>query len=139
VFNFDPGVLCAGKPRHWSECDRIVHTFPGFGFVPVQVIDPGPSVALADVFDHGMACAKCSFYQPKDLTAASLLEGKNNLLRMRQEIPLDESEIAALEDGTSALESLLGRLANVPTPVDPTPLELRGEPLVQIQIQANED
>ncbi len=55
------------------------------------------------------------------------------VLRLRHEIPLGESEIAALDDGVSALESLLGRLANVPTPAGPTPLELRGESLVQIQ------
>jgi hypothetical protein len=34
-----------------------------------------------------MACAKCSFYLPQESTAAALLEGKSNLLRMRQEIP----------------------------------------------------
>jgi hypothetical protein len=52
-----------------------------------------------------MACVKCSFYQPKDSISPALLEGKNNLLRMRQEIPLGESEIAGLDDGISALES----------------------------------
>jgi integrase len=104
--------------------------------------DLGHGYCTYDFFDqcpHRMACAKCSFYQPKDSTAAFLLEGKNNLLRMRHEIPLGESEIAALDDGVSALESLLGRLANVPTPAGPTPLELCGEPLVQIQLQAKED
>lgn len=98
--------------------------------------DLGHGYCTYDFFDqcpHRMACAKCSFYQPKDATAAFLLEGKNNLLRMRQEIPLGESEIAALEDGVSALESLLSRLANVPTPAGPTPLQLRGDSLVQIE------
>jgi integrase/recombinase XerD len=68
-----------------------------------------------------------------------LLEGKNNLLRMRQEIPLGESEIAALDDGVSALESLLSRLAYIPTPAGPTPLQLRSDPLVQIQLEASND
>jgi hypothetical protein len=45
-------------------------------------------------------------------------------MRMRQEIPLNESELAALDDGLSALESLLKRLSNVPTPAGPTPLQL---------------
>ena len=58
---------------------------------------------------------------------------------MRQEIPLGESEIAALDDGVSALESLLNRLANVPTPAGPTPLQLRGDSLVQIQLKASDD
>jgi hypothetical protein len=69
----------------------------------------------------------------KSSTASALLEGKSNLMRMRQEIPLNESESAALDDGLSALESLLSRLANIPTPAGPTPLQLRGAALVQIE------
>lgn len=79
-----------------------------------------------------MACAKCSFYLPKESTAAALLEGKSNLLRMRQEIPLTDAEIAALDDGVSALESLLSRLENIPTPSGKTPLQIREQSLVQI-------
>jgi hypothetical protein len=89
-----------------------------------------------DFFDqcpHRMACAKCSFYMPKGSTMAALLEGKNNLLRMRQEIPLSDAELAALDDGVSALESLLSRLTDVPTPAGPTPLQLRDTPLIQIE------
>jgi hypothetical protein len=48
-------------------------------------------------------------------------------------------EIAALDDGISALQSPLSRLANVPTPAGPTPLQLQGESLVQIQLEANDD
>jgi hypothetical protein len=81
-----------------------------------------------------MACAKCSFYLPKESTAAALLEGKSNLLRMRQEIPLSEAELAALDDGVSALESLPSRLADVPTPAGQTPVQLRAESLVQIDV-----
>jgi integrase len=112
------------------------------GNTPWKYYDLGYGYCTYDFFDqcpHRMACAKCSFYQPKDSTAAFLLEGKNNLLRMRQEIPLGESEIAALDDGISALQSLLGRLANVPTPAGPTPLQLRGDSLVQIQLEASDD
>jgi integrase len=97
--------------------------------------DLGHGYCTYDFFDqcpHRMACAKCSFYIPKESTAAALLEGKSNLLRMRQEIPLSEAELAALDDGVTALESLLSRLANVPTPAGPTPIQLRGESLVQI-------
>ena len=82
---------------------------------------------------HRMACAKCSFYTAKGSTMAALLEGKNNLLRMRQEIPLSDAELAALDDGVSALESLLSRLADVPTPAGPTPLQLRDTALIQIE------
>jgi integrase len=89
------------------------------GDTPWKYYDLGHGYCTYDFFDqcpHRMACAKCSFYQPKNSTAPALVEGKNNLLRMRQEIPLGESEIAALDDGVSALESLLRRLADVPTP-----------------------
>jgi hypothetical protein len=79
-----------------------------------------------------MACAKCSFYLPKESAAATLLAGKRNLLRMRQEIPLTDSEIAALDDGVSALQSLLNRLADIPTPSGKTPLQIREQSLLQI-------
>jgi integrase len=98
--------------------------------------DLGHGYCTYDFFDqcpHRMACAKCSFYMPKGSTMAALLEGKNNLLRMRQEIPLSDAELAALDDGVSALESLLSRLADVPTPAGPTPLQLRDTALVQIE------
>ena len=97
--------------------------------------DLGHGYCTYDFFDqcpHRMACAKCSFYIPKESTAAALLEGKTNLLRMRQEIPLSDAELAALDDGVSALESLLSRLADVPTPAGQTPVQLRAESLVQI-------
>jgi hypothetical protein len=82
------------------------------------------AVAMAEIVElpRRMACAKCSFYLPKESTAAALLEGKSNLLRMRQEIPLTEAEIAALDDGVYALESPSGK----------TPLQIRDESLVQI-------
>jgi len=71
-----------------------------------------------------MACAKCAFYLPKGATAAVLLEGRGNLVRMRQEIPLSEEERAAVDEGIAAHEGLLAKLADVPTPAGPTPREL---------------
>src|SRR5260221_3726239 len=93
-----------------------------------KVYDFGHGYFTYDFFDqcpHRIACAECSFYVPKGSTMAALLAVKNNLLRMRQEIPLSDAELAALDDGVSALESLLSRLADVPTPAGPTPLQLR--------------
>jgi len=84
-----------------------------------------------------MACAKCSFYLPKESTAAALLEGKSNLLRMRQEVPLTDAEMAGVDDGVSALESLLSRLENIPTPSGKTPLQIREQRLVQISAPNN--
>jgi integrase len=103
---------------------------------PWKFYDLGHGYCSYDFFEqcpHRMACAKCSFYLPKESTAAALLEGKSNLLRMRQEIPLTDAEIAALDDGVSALESLLSRLENIPTPSGKTPPQIREQSLVQIE------
>jgi hypothetical protein len=80
-----------------------------------------------------MACAKCPYYRIKGSMEAQILEGKQNLLRMRQEIPLRDEELAAVEDGLSAFEKLLGTLADVPTPAGPTPRQLRAVELIQIE------
>ena len=63
-------------------------------------------------------------HRPKGSSRAQLLEGKANLLRLRQDIPLTDDERAAVEDGVEAMERLLVRLAEVPTPDGgPTPRE----------------
>jgi len=56
-----------------------------------------------------------------------LLEAKANLLRMMQEIPLQEEERAAVEDGLNAVEKLYAQLMDVPTPAGPTPRELKND------------
>ncbi len=75
-----------------------------------------------------MACARCDFYTPKDSSKAQLLEAKDNLQRMLAAIPLTDDERAAVDDGQAALDNLLQRLADVPTPAGPTPNQLRAEP-----------
>ena len=60
---------------------------------PWKFYDLGHGYCTYDFFEqcpHRMACAKCDFYMPKDSTAALLLEGKEHLLRLLQEIPLGE-------------------------------------------------
>lgn len=102
---------------------------------PWKYYDLGHGFCSYDFFDqcaHRMACAKCSFYVPKESSAAGLLEGKANLIRMRQQIPLLESERAAIDDGIGALDELLKRLADMPTPAGPTPRQLQEKPLVKI-------
>ena len=97
---------------------------------PWKYYDLGHGYCTYDFFDqcpHRMACAKCSFYAPKDSTQAQLLEAKTNLERMMQEIPLREEERAAVEDGLVAVEKLCARLLDVPTPAGPTPREIEGE------------
>jgi hypothetical protein len=71
-----------------------------------------------------MACARCDFYLPKDSTRAQLLEAKTNLQRMRVSIPLTDDERTAVDDGQAALDALLERLKEVPTPAGPTPRDL---------------
>jgi Phage integrase family len=79
--------------------------------------------------EHRMACAKCPFYLPKDSARAQILEGKANLARMLEMIPLTEEERAAVEDGQEAYDRLLAKLADVPTPAGPTPRTLAGRVL----------
>ncbi len=58
---------------------------------------------------------------PKASTRAQLLEAKASLQRMLLTIPLTEDERAAVDDGADAVERLLARLADTPTPAGPTP------------------
>jgi len=86
---------------------------------PWKFYDLGHGYCTYDFFEqcpHRMACAKCDFYVPKRSTAALILEGKKNLLRMLQEIPLGEAEQAAIDDGLLAYEKLLMKLADLPCP-----------------------
>jgi hypothetical protein len=80
-----------------------------------------------------MACARCDFYLPKDSTKAQLLEAKGHLQRMLHAIPLTEEERAAVEDGAAAVDQLLGRLVDVPTPAGPTPRELSLEGVIPLR------
>jgi len=77
---------------------------------------------------HRMACAKCSFYAPKDSAREQFLEAKKNLQLMAQSIPLTDEEVAAVDEGAELFDSLCVRLATVPTPAGPTPLQLQTEP-----------
>jgi integrase len=101
---------------------------------PWKFYDLGHGYCTYDFFEqcpHRMACAKCDFYMPKQSSAALMLEGKANLLRLLQEIPLGESEQAAIDDGIVAYEKLLAKLADIPTPAGPTQRQIAPQ-LVQI-------
>ncbi len=92
--------------------------------------DQGHGYCTYDFFDqcpHRMACARCSFYRPKGSGQAQLLEGKANLLRMRQELELTGEEVAAVDEGIGAFERLLEKLAEVPTPDGVVPGETARE------------
>jgi len=79
-----------------------------------------------------MACARCDFYVPKDSTKAQLLKAKGNLQRMLAEIQLTDDERAAVTDGTNAVDNLLKRLAEVPTPAGRTPREMARDNFIPI-------
>jgi len=49
------------------------------------------------------------------------MEARGNLQRMLAQIPLTEDGRAAVEDGCAAVERLLERLADTPTPAGRTP------------------
>jgi integrase len=102
----------AGRGQPWRLYDL------GHGFCTYEFFDQCP---------HRMACAKCSFYVPKGSAQAQMVEGKANLLRLLQEIPLTDDERTAVEDGVAAFNQLLDKLSDVPTPAGPTPRQLRGE------------
>jgi hypothetical protein len=97
---------------------------------PWQYFDLGHGYCTYSFFEqcpHRMACAHCDFYLPKGSTRGQLLEARENLQRMLATIPLTEEERAAVEDGEVALDHLLERLVDVPTPAGPTPRQLTAE------------
>ena len=57
-------------------------------------------------------------------TQGQLLEAKDNLQRMLANIPLSTEEQAAVDQGQAALDQLLERLIDVPTPTGATPREI---------------
>lgn len=97
---------------------------------PWKFYDLGHGYCTYDFFEqcpHRMACAKCDFYVPKRSSETQVLEGRSNLLRLRQEIPLSEAELAAVDEGVAAYQLLLSKLADLPTPSGPTPRELNSD------------
>jgi len=85
---------------------------------PWRFYDLGHGLCTYEFFDqcpHRMACAKCSCYRPKRTTHAQLLEAKANLLHLKQEIPLTDEELSAVDDGLGALERWSDCAVNSPT------------------------
>lgn len=97
---------------------------------PWRYYDLGHGYCTYDFFDqcpHRMACAKCSFYIPKESSRIQLLEAQGHLQRMLQEIPLTDEERAAVDEGIESLQHLQERLLDVPTPVGITPRQMQPE------------
>jgi integrase len=95
--------------------------------LPWKYYDLGHGYCTYDFFEqceHRMACARCSFYRPKKTFLPMLLEKKDHLLHMKQDIPLTDLELAAVEGDLKATERLIARLIDKPTPAGPTPRQL---------------
>ncbi|MFF3159902.1 tyrosine-type recombinase/integrase [Streptomyces sp. NPDC057910] len=101
------GAAASGEP--WQYYDL------GHGFCTYTFFEQCP---------HRMACARCDFYTPKDSSKGQLLEAKDNLQRMLASVPLSDDERAAVDDGQAALDQLLERLVDVPTPDGATPRQI---------------
>ncbi len=104
--------------------DAITNGSAGSGG-PFEFYDLGHGYFTYTFFEqcpHRMACARCDFYLPKESSQAQLLEAKDGLQRMLVQIPLTDTERAAVEGDTTAIDRLLATLADTPTPTGDGPL-----------------
>ena len=86
---------------------------------PWRYYDLGHGFCSYEFFDqcpHRMACARCSFYVPRQSAQADLIRSKSSMVRMLQEIPLTDEERAAVDGDVAAIDRLLARLKTTPTP-----------------------
>jgi hypothetical protein len=86
---------------------------------PWRYYDLGHGWCSSEFFDqcpHRMACARCDFNVPKEGDRGLWLQTRDGLLKMLQEIPLSDEERAAVDGDAPALDRLLERLKEVPTP-----------------------
>jgi len=94
---------------------------------PWRYYDLGHGLCSYEFFEqcpHRLACPRCDFYKPKQSSWGQLLEAKSNLLHLLQEVPVVEEERAAIDGDLAALDRLVKRLADQPTPSGQTPKEL---------------
>ncbi|MER5927772.1 hypothetical protein [Streptomyces mirabilis] len=105
----------------WAGLNLEAHDVPRGKAGPVYPVELVRAVTLTWLF---MACARCDFYVPKDSSKGQLLEAKKNLQKMLANIPLTDDERVAVDDGQAALDQLLQRLTDVPTPAGRTPRQL---------------
>jgi integrase len=94
---------------------------------PFEFYDLGHGYCSYSFFEqcpHRMACARCDFYVPKESSEAQLLEAKDSLQRMLVQVPLTDTERAAVEGDQTAVDRLLGGLIDTPTPGGATPRDI---------------
>ncbi len=86
---------------------------------PWRYYDLGHGLCSYEFFDqcpHRMACARCDFYIPKQSSRADLLTSKTGMIHMLKEMPLTDEEQKAVEGDATAIDQLLERLSDKPTP-----------------------
>jgi hypothetical protein len=119
-----------GRSKFWSTVRASRTALPQVehrGSVSILAMASArtPSSSSARTASPG---ARCEFYVPKKTPPeAQFLEARGNLQRMLAQIPLTDDQ-RAVEDGTAAVERLLDRLLDTPTPAGPTPRQLSAGP-----------
>lgn len=99
---------------------------------PWRYYDLGHGWCSYEFFDqcpHRMACARCDFYVPKESDRGLWLQTRESLLKLLQEIPLSDEERAAVDGDVQALDHLLERLAEIPTPGE---CQSRDQPMIPV-------
>jgi hypothetical protein len=94
---------------------------------PWRYYDLGHGLCAYEFFDqcaHRLACAQCDFYRPRTSSLFKLLEAKQNILRLLQQIPLTDEESSVVDGDLAAIDRLTARLVDHPTPSGQTPSEL---------------
>jgi integrase len=94
---------------------------------PWKYYDVGHGYCTYDFFEtcpHRVACARCTAYVPKADSHPQLTGMRRNLLKMREEVALTDEMATAVDEGVAAVEALLARLADTPTPAGHTPRQL---------------
>ncbi|MFJ5047548.1 hypothetical protein [Streptomyces sp. NPDC088719] len=120
----------SARSRSWSTATRSP---PGprppanHGSTTISVTGCAPTRSSNSASTGWPAPAAISA-RPRKSTRTQLVEAKANSQRLLVSIPLTDEERAAVDDGQSALDRPLERLAEVATPAAPTPNELRAEP-----------
>ncbi len=106
---------------------ETIMTGAAAGGQPWKYYDLGDGYCSYDFFakcPHRLACARCPFYLPKQSAAGQLLNVRDGIEQMLEQLDLTDDERAALEGDRDAVAALAGRLADTPTPAGPTPREL---------------
>lgn len=101
------GAAASGEP--WQHYDL------GHGLLHLHLLRAVPA-------PHGLRSLR--LLHPERLHEIPTPRSQKNLQRMAVSIPLTDDEQAAVADGQTAIDRLLARLADTPTPAGPTPRQL---------------